>query len=148
MFQRLPDPTIMLTTLTRTIRFHATHAYGRAEWTSERNTQVFGANVEAHSHEYVVSVSVRGIVDSDTGFIVDLVGLDELLESEVRSPLDGHHLNDVVEEFRSGRMQPSTEALAQVFWGRLESRIPGGAVLECVRVAESPELASEVRRGD
>ena len=138
----------MLTTLTRTIRFHATHAYGRAEWSDQRNRQVFGGNVEPHPHDYAVSVSVRGDVDPETGFIVDLAALDTLLESEIRSRLDGQHLNEVIEEFRSGRLQPSTEALAGLFWARLQGRIPGGVSLESVRVAESAELASEVRASD
>ncbi len=136
----------MVTTLTRTVQFSAGHHYGKADWSDDRNRQVFGDARFAHGHDYTVAVTVGGRPDPDTGFVVDLAKLDALLDSEVRHPFHRSHLNEVVDEFRDGRSQPSTEALAGVIWARLEDRIPGTANLERVRVSESATLFSEVSR--
>ncbi|MCA9737403.1 MAG: 6-carboxytetrahydropterin synthase [Gemmatimonadota bacterium] len=136
----------MQTTLTRTVRFRAEHHYHRADWSSERNREAFGDTAVPHTHLFEVAVSVSGPVDPETGFLVDLGALDALLEREVRAPLAEQSLNEAVPSFRHGRLQPSTEALAQVLWERLDGSIPLPARLERVVVRESDSLESEVRR--
>jgi len=130
--------------LIRTYRFRARHHYRRPEWTEEENRRAFGAWVEPHGHDYVVEVEVAGPLDEETGFVVDLGALDELLE-EVLGGLDGGDLNEAIPEVREGRMIPSTEALARWLYHFLAGRIPAPARLERVRVAESDALASEFR---
>jgi 6-pyruvoyltetrahydropterin/6-carboxytetrahydropterin synthase len=97
-----------------------------------------------HGHNFSVEITVRGEVDPETGFVVDLPALDRLLREEVVEPLDQQDLNRAILEVRDGTMTPSTEALALWLWGRLRDRIPGAARLHRVRVAESDSLASEV----
>lgn len=128
--------------LVRTVRFHASHRYGRPEWRDERNRRVFGASTESHAHDWTLEVTVRGPVDEDTGFVVDLAALDERLE-ELVGTVDGRDLNRSIPEVREGRMMPTTESLARWFWRRLASEIPGSARLVRVRVAESDTLAAE-----
>jgi 6-pyruvoyl-tetrahydropterin synthase len=126
--------------LERTVRVRATHRYERRDWSPERNREAFGAVAQPHAHEYAVTVTVRGPID-EHGFAVDLPALDALLAREVGA-LDGGDLNALVPDVRSGRLQPSTEMLARWLWDTLEGRIPGGARLVRVRVAESPDLAA------
>jgi 6-pyruvoyltetrahydropterin/6-carboxytetrahydropterin synthase len=126
--------------LERTVRVRATHRYDRRDWSPERNREVFGAVAEPHAHDYAVTVTVRGPID-EHGFLVDLPALDELLAREVGA-LDGGDLNAIVRDVRSGRLQPSTETLARWLWETLEGRVPGGARLVRVRVAESADLAA------
>ena len=130
--------------LVRTVRFRASHAYGRSDWSDDENRRVFGDSAEPHAHDFVLEVAVRGPIDEETGFVVDLGGLDALLGDVVR-PLDGGDLNKAVDEVREGGMIPTTENLARWFYGRLAGRLPVGVRLERVRVAESDALAAEFR---
>lgn len=104
----------------------------------------FGDSMTPHGHNYSVEVTVRGEVDPETGFVVDLPALDRMLQEEVVGPLDQRDLNQAIAEVREGRMTPSTEALALWFWSRLRDRIPAPARLLRVRVSESDTLAAEV----
>ncbi|MEZ4417507.1 MAG: 6-carboxytetrahydropterin synthase [Gemmatimonadota bacterium] len=131
--------------MTRTVRFSAGHHYGRDDWSAERNRQVFGAGVHPHGHNYEVQVKVSGEVEAETGFLVDLGALDLLLEEQIRAPFDQRDLNQVIEPFRTGATQPSTEELAHHLWRKLVDRIPGAARLVSVVVRESDTLSAEVR---
>jgi 6-pyruvoyl-tetrahydropterin synthase len=82
-----------------------------------------------------------------TGFVVDLPELDRILAREITERLDGADLNVAIPEVAGGEVQPGTEALARIFFERLEPLIPGEARLERVRVAESEGLAAEYGRG-
>jgi 6-pyruvoyltetrahydropterin/6-carboxytetrahydropterin synthase len=127
--------------LERTLRVRAVHHYARPGWSAAQNRAAFGTVADPHSHDYLVTVTVRGALDDD-GFVVDLRALDALLATEVGA-LDGGDLNQLVPDVRTGRVQPSTEAIARWLWQRLDGRIPGNARLVRVRVAEGPELAAE-----
>lgn len=129
--------------LIRRVRFSAGHRYRRPEWSDERNREAFGASVHAHGHNYAVDVRVRGPIDPETGFVVDLGALDRLLAERIVDRLDSRELTETVPEFRPGEEVPSTEALARWVFGQLEDRIPGDARLVRVRVEESGTLAAE-----
>jgi 6-pyruvoyltetrahydropterin/6-carboxytetrahydropterin synthase len=133
--------------LIRVVAFHATHRYGLARWSREENQAVFGALTETHPHAFRVEVEVSGTPDPETGFLLDLVALDRLLEEEIHLPLHGSHLNDAIEAFSEGTLQPSTEALASWIGDRLLSKIPSPARLRAVRVWESESLAGVARYG-
>ena len=127
--------------LERTVRFRATHHYRRAGWSEAQNREAFGAVADPHSHDYAVTVVVRGPIDP-SGFVVDLAALDRLLADDL-GPLQGADLNQAIPGLEDGTLQPSSEALARRLWERLESRIPGTARLIMVRVAESANLAAQ-----
>lgn len=133
----------MPTSLSRLVRFHATHHLWRADWTPEQNRQAFGALTEPHDHDYVCEVTVAGPVDPVSGMIMDLARLDQVLDEEVAGPLHGRHLNRDVDPFRSGRPIPTCEALARHVFARLHPRLPAGVSLARVRVAEDDTLHAE-----
>lgn len=134
-----------LLTLTRVVHFTAWHHYRIAGWTDAENAEVFGDTRLPHAHDWSVEVTVTGKADPETGFVVDLPRLDELLHAEVVERFDGRDLNDAIPEVRDGKMTPSTESLAIWIADRLASRIPPPAVLSGVRVRESDLLWSEIR---
>ncbi len=135
-----------VTSLMRVVRFRAAHAYRRSDWSEERNAETFGVQSESHTHDFRVVITISGRPDPDTGFLVDLPALDNLLEA-VFGPLRKGDLNEVIPEVADGTMQPSTEMLAAWTWGRIEGRIPGSrATLEEVEVWESETLGSRVSR--
>ena len=130
--------------LTRTVGFHAMHRFYRPEWTESRNREVFGplADPPGHGHDYLCAVTVGGPLN-ETGMILDLGLLDRILNEEVLSPFAGKHLNLDVAAFAYGRALPTCEAIAAYVFPRIAARLPGGLVLERVRIAEDPTLYAD-----
>ncbi len=128
--------------LTRSVGFSAAHRYYRPEWSEERNRRVFGAcaNPHGHGHNYVLEATVRGEIDEETGFSVDLAALDAILAEEVVEPLDHRHLNHALEAAGAGALVPTTENLLAFLWPRIEGRLPEGAVLHRLRLREDDRL--------
>lgn len=133
----------MPTSLSRLVRFHATHHLWRADWTAERNRLAFGALADPHDHDYACEVTVAGPVDPVSGMIIDLTWLDQLLGAEIAGTLEGRDLNRDVDPFRGGRPIPTCEALAEHLFARLHPRLPAGVTLISVRVAEDDTLHAE-----
>jgi 6-pyruvoyltetrahydropterin/6-carboxytetrahydropterin synthase len=127
--------------LIRVVRFRATHRYGRREWSAERNRDVFGAQVEPHAHDWHVEVHVRGPIDPDTGWVVDLGVLDAAL-GRLTAEWDGGDLNHLIPEVADGLLMPSTEELARWIFTRLEGRLGSSTMLVQVRVFESDALGA------
>jgi len=125
--------------LTRKCEFSASHYYHNPELTQEENHRVFGkcANLDGHGHNYTLEVTVKGNVDSTTGFVVDLKQLKDILNDEVVEAMDHRHLNKEVPEFAA--QIPTTENLAIVIWDRLALKLQR-AKLHRVRVYEMPDL--------
>lgn len=128
--------------LTRTVRFSAAHRYYRPEWSEAENRARFGAcaNEHGHGHNYELEVTVRGAIDEETGFCVDLATLDALLHEHVVAPLDHQHLNHAVPEFGAGMRVPTTENVARHLWARLSEVLPTGASLVRLRLREDRDL--------
>ncbi len=131
--------------VTRKARFCAGHRYWRAEWTAERNREVFGAcaNENGHGHNYSLEVTVSGPVDPETGMVINLSELDRLIQEFVIERIDHRNLNLDVPEL-AGRI-PTTEVLADFIWTTLTGKLPVGR-LEEVRVYEADDLWA-ARRG-
>ena len=137
--------------LTRRATFSASHYYWNESWLADRNQQVFGrcSNRNGHGHNYTLEVTVAGEPDAVTGFVVDLKWLKDIMEREVLAGFDHRHLNLDVEEFKAGKLIPTTENIAIVAFKRLEpaATAAGGARLSKVRVYETPEIFAEYRGG-
>jgi len=86
--------------LHRRYRFSASHLYRRPEWTEERNRRHFGkcANLPGHGHNYRLWISVSGEVDRETGFVVDLGKLDEVVTRRVLDVVDHQHVGHQLEQ--------------------------------------------------
>ena len=125
--------------LTRKCEFSASHYYHNPDFTPEENQRIFGkcANLDGHGHNYTLEVTVKGEVDSTTGFVVDLKQLKGVLNDEVIEAMDHRHLNKEVPEFEA--QIPTTENLAIAIWRRLDAKLKL-AKLHRVRVYEMPDL--------
>lgn len=123
---------------TRLVHFSAAHRLYREDWTDQRNAEVFGdcSNPHWHGHNYELEVTVAGRVDPDTGFVMDLKRLKELVESRVVSDVDHKNLNTEV-AWLAG-LNPSTENVAVAIWGRLADGLPEGVRLAKVLLRETP----------
>jgi 6-pyruvoyltetrahydropterin/6-carboxytetrahydropterin synthase len=135
--------------LTRRATFSASHFYWNDAWTAEKNAQVFGkcANRNGHGHNYMLEVTVAGEPDVQTGFVVDLKWLKDVIQDEVMDAWDHRHLNLEVPEFATAI--PTTENIAIAAWRRLEPavKVAKGATLHAIRVYETPEIFAEYRGG-
>ncbi len=125
--------------VTRKCEFSAAHYYHNPELSPEDNRRLFGKcnNPCGHGHNYTLEVTVKGEVDSRSGFVVDLRQLKEVLNREVLDALDHRFLNKEVPEFRD--RIPTTENLAIAIWNRLQPKFEV-ARLHRVRVYETPDL--------
>lgn len=135
----------MTVRLERRYRFSASHLYRRPEWTEEENQIRFGkcANLPGHGHNYRLFVTLEGEVDQETGFIIDLGGLDALVAREVLEPLDHQHLNFALPEFALGGSIPSSENLIVWIHAKLMGGLPEGVALAKLRLEEDEDLAAE-----
>jgi 6-pyruvoyltetrahydropterin/6-carboxytetrahydropterin synthase len=134
--------------LTRRIRFAAAHRYRRPDWSDDRNREVFGAcaNPAYHGHSYVCEVTVRGAIDKQTGFLIDLATFDRVLQEEIRDRFDHRNINTDVPEFGEGKLIPTGENLARFIFERLDSRLANHARVDSVTVAEDDTLSATYSR--
>ena len=123
---------------TRQVHFSSAHRLYRPEWSDERNAEVFGdcSNPNWHGHNYDLYVTVEGPVDADTGFVMNLRELKELLEERVLTDVDHRNLN--LEVGWLDNIIPSTENVAVAIWDRLVDSLPDGARLVKVALHETP----------
>jgi len=130
--------------LTRRVTFAAAHRYRIASWSDERNEATFGACARPnfHGHSYVCDVTVTGEIDPVTGFLVDLVALDDALKVEVRDRFDHSNINLDVPEFGDGRLMPTGENLARFIGERVQARLGTSILVTRVVVAEDPTLSA------
>jgi 6-pyruvoyltetrahydropterin/6-carboxytetrahydropterin synthase len=133
-------------TLTRRYRFSASHRLHVPALAEARNAELFGKcnNPFGHGHDYLLSITVAGEVDEQTGLIVRTGDLDQLVDSQVIRLLAHRNLNTDVPQF--AELVPTTENLALVIADLLEIAWPAGwpATLERVHVQETDRNGFEV----
>lgn len=127
----------MRLTVHRKAHFNAAHRLYRKDWDDAKNQEVFGkcSNPNFHGHNYELIVSVTGEVDQDTGFVMDLKLLKELIYNEVEVSLDHKNLNVEVEEFKD--LNPTAENISVVIWNKLRKKLRSELDLE-VTLYETP----------
>ncbi len=113
----------MKVTVHRKAHFNAAHRLYRKDWDQEKNEAVFGkcSNPNYHGHNYELTVSVNGLIDPETGFVIDLKVLKDLIYNEIEIPFDHKNLNIEVEEFKD--LNPTAENIAVVIWNRLRRKL-------------------------
>jgi 6-pyruvoyltetrahydropterin/6-carboxytetrahydropterin synthase len=124
--------------VTRKERFNAAHRLFREEWTDEKNLEVFGkcSNPNWHGHNYELYVTIKGIPDPVTGFVMDLKKLSGIIRNKIIDKVDHRNINLDV-DFMKDKI-PSTEVLAAAIWEQLESDIRlAGCQLHCVKLFET-----------
>lgn len=118
--------------VSRKAHFNAAHRLYRPEWNDEKNNAVFGKcnNPNFHGHNYELIVSVFGEIDQETGFVIDMKILKELIKNEVEEALDHKNLNVEVPELKN--LNPTAENIAVVIYDKLRPHIDMSKDLEVV----------------
>lgn len=132
--------------LGRRYRFAASHRLHSEKLSAEENSRVYGKcnNPYGHGHNYVVEISVSGLVDPATGMIANLADLDAFVEREVIEVFDRRSLNEEVAAFRE--KVPTTENVCIEIYERLK-HFPK-AKLERVRIEETANNSFEYAGGE
>jgi 6-pyruvoyltetrahydropterin/6-carboxytetrahydropterin synthase len=124
--------------ITRRERFNAAHRLFRPDFSDEQNLEIFGkcSNPNWHGHNYELFVTVKGEVNPQTGFLINLKELSALVRERITGKLDHKNINIEV-DFMQGKFA-STESLSIAIWDQLDAPIKAlGAELHCIRVHES-----------
>lgn len=104
--------------------FNAAHRLNNPNWSDEKNERVYGKcnNYNFHGHNYDLIVQVIGEVDPESGYVMDLKLLSDLVKTEILDRFDHKNLNLDTEEFRD--MNPSAENIAIVIYEKLRAKLP------------------------
>ena len=124
--------------ITRRETFNAAHKLHREDWSEEKNIEVFGkcSNKNWHGHNFTIYVTVKGIPNPDTGFVINLKDLSQIIKDEVVEPLDHKNLNLDV-PFLKG-MLASTENVVIQVWDRIKEPIAkAGGELTKIKLVET-----------
>lgn len=124
--------------ITRREHFNAAHKLWREEWSDEKNEAVFGkcSNKNWHGHNFDLFVTVKGIPNPDTGFVINLKDLSAIIKELVIEPLDHKNLNLDV-PFLAGKLA-STENLVIEIWDLIQEPIQqAGGELSYIKLVET-----------
>ena len=107
----------------RRATFNAAHRLFRKDWSDEKNNAVFGKcnNPNFHGHNYVLEVWIEGAIDTETGYVIDLKIVKDLIKNEITDRFDHKNLNLDCKEFLN--LNPTAENIAVVCWDLLRSEL-------------------------
>lgn len=124
--------------VTRKEHFNAAHKLENPNWDTEKNAEVFGkcANKNWHGHNYELYVTFKGEPHPDTGFVINLKDISQVIRKKVCLELDHKNLNVDVPFLKN--ILPSTENLAIAIWRILEPEVKSlGAELHSIKLYET-----------
>jgi len=127
--------------LTKQFKFCAAHKYWNEKWSSEMNYQVFGDDIKVHGHNYVLDVTITGMIDEASGFIFDIQKLKTIVDNKVIKVLDHSQIQEDIKWFEG--KQPSTENLVLFIWESIVSEINEPAKLHKIKLRETPTIFTE-----
>ena len=107
----------------RRVNFNAAHRLYRKDWSDEKNDAIFGKcnNPNFHGHNYVMEVWIEGDIDPETGYVIDLKILKDIIKEEIVERFDHKNLNLDCSEFEN--LIPTAENIILVSWNLLRSRL-------------------------
>jgi 6-pyruvoyltetrahydropterin/6-carboxytetrahydropterin synthase len=107
----------------RRATFNAAHRLFRKDWSDEKNNAVFGKcnNPNFHGHNYILEVWIEGSIDTETGYVIDLKIVKDLIKNEITDRFDHKNLNLDCKEFLN--LNPTAENIAVVCWNLLRTEL-------------------------
>lgn len=133
----------MKVSVSRKAHFNAAHRLHNAQWDDKKNEEVFGLcnNPHFHGHNYDLIITVQGPVNEETGMVIDLKKLSDLIEEKICSRYDHKNLNIEIPEFRN--TIPTAENIALEIWKILRRDLEDTLDLKVV-LYETPRNFVEV----
>ena len=130
--------------LTRRERFNAAHRLFKKEWSDEKNFEVFGkcSNPNWHGHNYELFITIKGDINPETGFVINLKQLSKIVKFRVIDKMDHKNLNLDV-DFMKNKI-PSAENIAIAIWAEIENDLNElNCELHCIKVVETENNSIE-----
>jgi 6-pyruvoyltetrahydropterin/6-carboxytetrahydropterin synthase len=108
----------------RKAHFTAAHRLHNPKWSDEKNKTVFGLcnNPNYHGHNYELEVKIVGEIDPETGYVIDLGILKDIISEQIEHRFDHKNLNLDTIEFRD--LNPTAENICYIIWGILRNHLP------------------------
>ncbi len=127
----------MKVTVSRKAHFNAAHRLYRKDWTDEKNSLIFGkcSNPNFHGHNYELIVSVTGTIDKETGYVIDIKTLKDIIKEKIEDAFDHKNLNVEVPEFRG--LNPTAENIVVVIYDKIKPELKPELELE-ITLFETP----------
>ncbi len=127
----------MKVTVSRKAHFNAAHRLYRKDWDETQNNTVFGKcnNPNFHGHNYELIASVTGEIDKETGYVIDLKILKDIIKEEIEDAFDHKNLNLEVPEFQD--LNPTAENIVVVIYNKIKAKLATSLDLE-ITLYETP----------
>ncbi len=127
----------MRVTVSRRAHFNAAHRLYRKDWSFEKNNEIFGKcnNPNYHGHNYELIASVTGSIDPETGYVIDVKILKDIIKMEVEDAFDHKNLNLDVPEFEN--LNPTAENIVVVIYNKIKAKLGKNLDLD-VTLYETP----------
>ena len=126
--------------ITKQYKFCAAHRYWNNRWTEAENFENFGDDIYLHGHNYNLDITISGEINTDSGFIVNLQKLNNIVQENVISIMDHSQIEKDIDWFEN--RQPSTENMVVFIWERLVGKIPSPAKLHSMKLQETPTIST------
>ena len=125
-------------TVTRRERFNAAHRLFNTNWDDQKNEEIFGkcSNKNWHGHNYIIFVTVKGEINEDTGYLIDLKILSDILKEKITSKLDHKNLNLEV-DFLKGVITTAENIAIKIYEEIEPEIIKNNCQLHCVKLVET-----------
>ena len=127
--------------ITKQFKFCAAHKYWNNQWSEDKNLDIFEDDVKLHGHNYELDVTLNGTIDPESGFVVNISKLKEIIDKHVIKLLDHSEIQKDIDWFSD--KQPSTENLVLFIWEQIVEHIPDGANLYKIKLRETPTIYTE-----
>ena len=109
--------------VTRKEHFNCAHRLHNPNWSDEKNTSFYGKcnNPNYHGHNYNLEVTITGALNEESGYLIDMKLLSDIIKEEILNPFDHKNLNLDVEDFKN--LNPTAENMAIVMYNKLKNRL-------------------------
>ncbi len=116
--------------VTRKAHFNAAHRLYNAAWSEQKNKDVFGlcSLPNYHGHNYEMDVTITGEIDPESGFVIDLKYLKQIIKETIEEKFDHKNLNLDTDEFKN--LNPTAENIARVIWNLLRPKLNADHLLK------------------
>ena len=113
----------MKTAVYRKSSFNCAHRLHNPDWSDDKNREIFGKcnHPNYHGHNYTLIVRVAGEINPETGYVIDLGKLSNIIKMHVEDRFDHRNLNLDTEEFK--HLNPTAENIARVIWEILRNQL-------------------------
>ena len=109
--------------VTRKEHFNCAHRLHNPNWSNEKNASFYGKcnNPNYHGHNYNLEVTITGPLNEESGYLIDMKELSDIIKEEILIPFDHKNLNLDVEDFKN--LNPTAENMAIVMYNKLKNRL-------------------------